>query len=146
MISMRVTKLFFDQKKIIRAMDRATRQALSKAGAFVRRTAKSSIRKRKRKSAPGEPPSSHTGKLRRFIFFAYEAQAQTVVIGPAKLTSVMSEGAAETLEHGGVSKIVRRRKGKPARKRVKIAARPFISISGLIPRSLLRRPSNSDTP
>ena len=51
----------------------------------VRTTARHSIHKRKRTIAPGEPPSSHTGLLRRFIFFGYDRERRSVVIGPARL-------------------------------------------------------------
>ena len=126
MIDMRITKLFFDKPKVLRAVDRATRQALTKVGAFVRRTARSSIRKRKRTSEPGKPPTSRTGLLKKFLFFAYDSQRQSVAIGPAELTGAKSKGVPEILEHGGSTTIVRRRKGKLVRKRVKIAARPFM--------------------
>ncbi len=124
MIKMRVTKLFFDSPAVIRAMDRATRKALSKVGAFVRRSARSSIRKRKKVSRPGQPPSSHVGLLRKFLFFAYEPQRQSVVIGPAKLGGVEGDDVPHILEHGGTTTITRFRRGKIVRKRVKIAARP----------------------
>ena len=81
MIRFEVKQLFFDSPKVVRAVDRTTRRVLSKFGAFVRRTARSSIRKRKRTSEPGSPPSSHTGLLKRFIFFGYDAQKRSVVIG-----------------------------------------------------------------
>jgi len=53
-----ITNMFFDSKKVVSATDRATRRVLSRFGAFVRRTAKQSIRKRKKVSQPGSPPSS----------------------------------------------------------------------------------------
>ncbi|HOM77081.1 MAG TPA: hypothetical protein PLE88_11240, partial [Anaerohalosphaeraceae bacterium] len=62
---MKITHLFFDSPKVIRAVDKSTRKVLSRFGAFVRRTAKQSIRKRKKSSTPGTPPSSHTGLLKR---------------------------------------------------------------------------------
>jgi ribosomal 50S subunit-associated protein YjgA (DUF615 family) len=80
----KVKSSFFDRKIVIDAMDRAARNVLSKFGAFVRQRAKSSIRQRKRASDPGKPPSSHTGVLKDFIFFGYEADRQSVVIGPTK--------------------------------------------------------------
>lgn len=52
---------FFDRKAVLAAVDKATLRVLSKFGAFVRRRAKSSIRKRKKASPPGQPPSSHSG-------------------------------------------------------------------------------------
>ena len=48
MIRFEMTQLFFDSKKVRRSVDRATRRVLSRFGSFVRRTARSSIRKRKK--------------------------------------------------------------------------------------------------
>lgn len=42
---MQVKDMFFDSKKVLAAVERSKVKALSKAGAFVRRTARSSIRK-----------------------------------------------------------------------------------------------------
>jgi len=84
MITTKMTGLRFDSPRVIRATDAATRQALSRAGAFIRRRAKTSIRKRKAISRRGAPPSSHAGHLRRLIYFGYDPAAQNVVIGPLK--------------------------------------------------------------
>lgn len=95
---------FFDQEKVLRAVDRATARVLSRFGAFVRTRARSSIRKRKRVSAPGRPPSSHTGLLKRFILFGYDAVRRSVVIGPTLLHKRSPYGATsvpELIECGG---------------------------------------------
>lgn len=106
MIDMRMKSLFFTSKAVTSRVDAATRRVLSKFGAFVRRTAKSSIRKRKKASEPGQPPSSHTGLLKKFIWFGYEPNKRSVVIGPARLTSKTGE-APEILEHGGFLRLQR---------------------------------------
>ena len=96
--------MFFDARPVRKAVDRATRAVLSKAGAFVRRSARQLIRRRKRPARPGEPPSSHKGHLRRLIFFGYEPQQRTVVIGPALLGGRSPYGpqtVPEVLEEGG---------------------------------------------
>lgn len=121
MLDANIKNLFFDKAKVIGAVDKATRQVLSKFGAYVRQAARSSIRKRKGVSSPGSPPSSHTGELKRFVYFAYEPASQNVVIGPIRLSSKSGE-APESLEHGGTCTTVRRGK----KKTVKIAARPFM--------------------
>lgn len=125
----RAKGLFFDRAAVQSAVDRVKRKNLSRFGAFVRRTARSSIRKRKRGSSrPGQPPFSKTGLLRQFILFGYDAAAESVVIGPAKLNKPGS--APEVLEHGGVAEIirVRVRKGNRSRERqrVLIKARPYM--------------------
>lgn len=73
---------FFDRKAVMDAVDPATRRALSRFGAFVRQRARTSIRPRREVSRPGSPPSSHVGTLRRLIFFAFDRESQSVVIGP----------------------------------------------------------------
>src|SRR5690554_2357245 len=73
---------FFDRVAVIKAITAAERRVLSKAGAFVRKRARTSIRPRKSISAPGRPPHSHQGDLRRSIFFGYEPANRSVVIGP----------------------------------------------------------------
>ena len=128
MIDMKLGKLggtFFNHKKVIAATDKATRSVLSRFGAFVRRTARSSIRRRKKAAPPGRPPSSHTGLLKKFIFFGYDASRKSVVIGPAKLSG-KSSGIPRTLEMGGSSVTEITKKGKPRQKKIAIAARPFM--------------------
>jgi hypothetical protein len=102
---------FFDRERVKRAMDRATFRVLSKFGAHVRQRAKTSIRKRKGISPPGQPPHSHTGLLRQFIFFAYDADRKSVVIGPTLLRS--GSEVPRLLEYGGETTILKR--GKPYR-------------------------------
>ena len=119
---MNFKQMFFTSKAVLSATDRATRRVLSKFGAYVRRTAKSSIRKRKRISRPGKPPSSHTGLLRRFIFFGYDPAKRSVVIGPVRLTHGDRGEAPALLEYGGTTTLKRRGK----RKRARFRARPYM--------------------
>lgn len=116
--------LFFDRPAVAGLMDRKARRVLSRFGAFVRRRSRSSIRKRRKTSRPGQPPSSHLGQLRN-IFFVFEPRRQSVVIGPARQNRIGD--APEALEHGGASLVAagggdRRRR----RRRVVIRARPFM--------------------
>ena len=109
MLDMRIKENFFDKQRVVRAVDKARRAVLSKAGAFIRQRAKTSIRKRKAISAPGKPPSSHEGSLRRFLYFGYDPGADTVVVGPAKTNQVffgrdrrpVSGTVPSVLEYGG---------------------------------------------
>lgn len=89
----------FDAGPIYEATDRAAERIFKKFGAYVRVRARSSIRKRKGISAPGSPPSSHTGSLRNMILYAYDMDNKSVVIGPTLGAS--QSGAPEALEHGG---------------------------------------------
>jgi len=114
-------QFFFDRKTVIGAVDRATRKVFSRFGAFVRRSARSSIRKRKAISKPSTPPSSHVGTLKRLIFFGYDPSKKSVVIGPTPLNGKTE--APPLLEYGG--RIVRRnRSGRKVT--AKYGARPFM--------------------
>lgn len=124
MIDMRIKSLFFDRPKVMRSVDRAKRRSLSKAGAFIRQRARTSIRKRKRSSPPGQPPSSHTGLLRRFILFGYDRRSDSVVVGPV---GFRRSRAPNVLEFGGRTTVESRRQGRRRNKRtVRIAARPYM--------------------
>ena len=122
MIGFDIKKCFFDREAVASKADAATRRVLSKFGAFVRRTAKGSIRNRQRPAPPGSPPSSHTGLLKKFIFFGYDADASSVVIGPTRLDRRGQGEAPSLLEYGGQTTLVRR--GKSGR--AAYAARPYM--------------------
>lgn len=99
--------VFFD-RNLDAALSDGKRRALSRAGAFVRRTMKGSIRKAKKSADPGKPPKSKTGLLKKLIFFVYERAKQTVIIGPAKVNNTGFPGepddALPILEFGGTTK------------------------------------------
>lgn len=116
------TDLFFDRQRVITAMDRAEKRALSKAGAFVRKAAQSSLRRRKKSSRPGQPPSRHaaTNQSLRFILFNYEPNNHGVVVGPVRFTG--SEDTPNVMEYGGT--VVRR--SKSGSKVQRYPARPFM--------------------
>jgi hypothetical protein len=113
-------RLFFDRDAVVSAVDRGTRKVLSKFGAFVRQRAKTSIKKRKEISEPGQPPSSHTGLLRKNIFFVFSPQTRSVVIGPILLNK--GTDAPRLLEYGGT---VVRKKGANF-VRMTYVARPYM--------------------
>jgi hypothetical protein len=121
---------FFD-RDITRSLDAATRKALSKAGAFIRRTAKGLIRKGKKASQPGKPPKSHTGLLKDFLFFCYEPSLKSVVVGPARLDKPGL--APAVLEFGGDATVTRRlhQNGRRVerRRKIHILPRPYMSAA-----------------
>ena len=122
---------FFDRDRVTNALDKATAGVLSKFGSFVMTKARQSIKSapkttrsakytyniysRQATSLPGNPPLSHTGKLKENIFFDYDKARKSVVIGPIRLNQVTHRGpsfasrqhglAAETLEYGGIISI-----------------------------------------
>jgi hypothetical protein len=78
MISAQATKMFFDRKAVIDAAGRPQAANLSKAGAFVRTAARSSLRRRKAVSAAGSPPSVHSRdsfRTLKTILFAWDPRA-----------------------------------------------------------------------
>ena len=95
---MQIKTLFFDRPRVLRAVKRANRQNLARAGAFIRVAARSSIRKRKTVSLPGNPPHAHEGSLKRLILFGYDEAAESVVIGPV---AFKRGEAPHLLEFGG---------------------------------------------
>jgi len=104
-----IKRFFFDRERVLKAVPRARRRALSKAGAFIRTRARTSIRKRRGTSPPGSPPYSHVGTLRKGILFGYDPARESVVIGPVKTNQVFFDKhlapvrgtAPEVLEFGG---------------------------------------------
>lgn len=118
--------LFFDTEAVIRETERKERTALIRIGSAIRRTARSSIRSRKRKprdaagskgrkgldaSRPGSPPLSWEKEVPnlRTIFFVYDASKKSVFVGPLKLQKAARNGTSDVpgvLESGGVAEII----------------------------------------
>lgn len=109
---------FFDRKAVLDAVDKAERRVLSKFGAFVRATARKSIKEKKGSAPPGRPPHAHTtytpkpGKrkqtrkkrlvFRDSILFAFSPTPQpSVVIGPFLFNKRTTPTVPELLEYGG---------------------------------------------
>ncbi len=127
-MTFKMKNLFFDRKAVMDATERAERRNLSKAGSFVRNTARKSIKPRKKVSRPGSPPSRHRkgkGGIRT-IFFVYEPRRSSVVVGAV---SFGGSDAPELLEHGGTTtRKLRSRSSRGGRKRTRATyrARPFM--------------------
>jgi len=100
-LNLKQVRAIFSEQKITARMDNLTTKALKRAGAFVQRTARRSMRKGGKVSQPGQPPKSREGQLKRFLFFVVDRQAESVVIGPVKLSG--AEDAPAVLEHGGIT-------------------------------------------
>jgi hypothetical protein len=75
-------KTKFDGKKVMNVTKRANITNLGHAGAAIRLTARRSIRKSKKASAPGKPPHTRKGRIRNAIKYAVTPGKQSVVIGP----------------------------------------------------------------
>lgn len=129
MIDLRIKAMFFDRPRVQMAVSHANRRVLSRAGAFVRTRARTSMRKRRGTSPPGQPPYAHEGSLRRMILFGYEPSRETVLVGPV---GFRSSTVPNVLEFGGRTTVVRRRRSarrgpRVVKTRVRIAARPYMA-------------------
>jgi len=113
-----------------------------------RARARATIRERRgRTSQPGQPPLSHQRASERLsirnILYIYEANRKSVVAGPVKLNGAKaSNNVPQTLEEGGTATLLetqrdgqwvvvgarrfRKSKRKKRKRRIKIAARPFM--------------------
>lgn len=124
-LTIQVKKAFFDREAVIKRVDRARRSSLSRVGGFTRTTAKRSIRKRKRSSLAGQPPSSHSGELKGGIFFSFDQRTDSVVVGPVPFSG---SNVPEVLERGGRPRVrVTKPGGRISPKRITyVKPRPYM--------------------
>jgi hypothetical protein len=73
---------FFDRTKCETAAERSLIRQLSYIGGLIRRIARNSMRRRKSASAPGSPPSAHSGEFKKLILYGLDYGGNSVVIGP----------------------------------------------------------------
>ncbi len=79
-------RFFFDQQAVQDRLSKREARAMAKIGAFIRRDARQSIKRRKSVSSPDSPPSAHSpDPSLKTILFAYEPSKHTVVVGPVLL-------------------------------------------------------------
>lgn len=108
-------KSFFDRQKVANRVEKARLKNLSKCGAFVRTAARSSLRRRKRTSLPGQPPSVHSTDAfatLKNILFGYDSTTKGVIVGPVAINGTKQD-VPRLMEKGGFAK--RRAKYVPAR-------------------------------
>lgn len=122
--------MFFDRQQVLTEAQARHKKTCARFGAFVRTVARRSMRRTKKVSAPGDPPSAHVGLIRDLLFFAWDAATESVVIGPVAANK--GTNAPALLELGGETTITIRAgvgldRDKVRRKRVTIAARPFMA-------------------
>ncbi|MEM9825093.1 MAG: hypothetical protein AAF958_00815 [Planctomycetota bacterium] len=102
-----------DTPKIRRRQQTGNYKSLRHAGASIRVIASRSVRRRKKPSAPGSPPHTRTGHLKRALRFDVHRDGKSVVIGPV---NKYSKTIWHLHEFGGTSR-PRRRKLKVRRYR-----------------------------
>jgi len=86
-LDLKMKKIFFDTGHVKRRLGKAKAKSMSKGLAYIRQRAASSMRKRKKSSSPGKPPSRHFGG--RFeglgqILFYYDPRKESGVVGPVR--------------------------------------------------------------
>jgi len=84
--------------RIAKAVERARAGNLRAVGYLIATLAKPKIKRSKRASLPGEPPTTRRGLMRKAIRYELAADKRSVVIGPA--ASIVGT-AGQPHEHGG---------------------------------------------
>ena len=139
---------FFDTNAVMSAAEKEYRKAAARFGAFTRRRMKSSLKYKPGESKPGQPPHVHrntrnytrpkkakdgtttrqqVSPLRELIFFAFDKETESVVIGPVKFGG-QGGPVPGLLEQGGAGTFKASRSGE--RKRGVWSARPFVKPAG----------------
>lgn len=112
-VSMNAKDMFFDRDAVIRAIGRDNAKRLSKAGAFIRQRARSSLKRRKSISLPGNTPhvrSKDKFRTLKNIQFALDRDWESVVIGPVRfgkssLVNANRSTVPQMMELGGRAQI-----------------------------------------
>lgn len=91
-----VAKIVNHMHKVREAAEKAARRAFAKAAYRIMQDAKASVERSAEPSAPGEPPHTRRGQLKRAI--RYDATKDGAVIGP--LASMVGT-SGEAHEFGG---------------------------------------------
>lgn len=109
MIAMKFDKrFFFDRKAVADIVGKDAAKALGRAGAFVQRRARSSLRRRKKVSSPGQPPSVHSRDsyaTLKNIQFQFVPASMSVFVGPVLLNGSQGTPVPGLHEHGLASQI-----------------------------------------
>lgn len=99
-------KTDFNAKPVLDRVETGTRRALLREGGYTKTVARRSMRRRKKASPPGQPPSAHRGTLKEHLFAVLDTNGRvSVVVGPS-LEWGNSRGlktVPEVLEEGGES-------------------------------------------
>lgn len=139
-VSYGIKDFFFDRVKVINRLSAGERRAMSKIGAFIRVSARQSMKRRKTVAPASSPPSVHSRSkvyTLKNILFGYEPTQHRVIVGPVLLSrfaKTREAGRGNTLvkasepipalhEFGGTAKLL---SPKGDEREVRYAARPFM--------------------
>lgn len=151
---------FFDRARVMNAIDKGTRKALSLFGASVRKAARRDIgspsvaRPGRRPTPPRTPPAAPRARTRhpfaslRNIQFYYEKTKKNVIIGPVRFGSTIEGGKTipELLHYGGSATVrirpwwVRKTKGKRGAKRKITRVLMWVTDPRARPRRVVYKP------
>lgn len=116
-VDISIKKFFFDRPEVLKRLKKKKLKALRSAGALSRKVARNSLRRRKRRSLPGETPSVHTKS--RFaslknILFGLDPTREETIVGPVKIPGGGDPGQTTptpgVLEYGAVMRDKNRRR------------------------------------
>jgi len=91
-------KIVSDFDAVLKRARESTFKNLGYIGGVTRKIAQNSIKIDPKPSAPGTPPHSRKGLLKKAILYVVDKDKQSVIIGP---TANVVGPAAEPHEHGG---------------------------------------------
>ena len=110
------SQIDINREAVSKAIGKVNTAILSRFGAFAMRAARQSMRRRKKPSTPGSPPSAHSGKdypkgplLKTLLRFDFDPTTNSVVVGPKGVSGKL----APTLQEFGGSKVIKVRKVTP---------------------------------
>jgi hypothetical protein len=145
--------MFFDEKAILGPAEKAKRKMLNEFGAYVRTTAKNSIKPAgdNQHAPPGKPPYSHKKRTRYkdWIYYFYDKFADDVIIGGILLPRKDRTKVPGVLERGGQVEYRKREKNRMRRDVRTQQPRPHMQpafdiavsrkLPGLIKNSIVKR-------
>lgn len=125
-----VKNWFFDRQRVLVKANKAKLRQMSKFGAYVRTRSSRSLRRRKKPSAAGSPPSVHSSSnyaTLKNILFSYDPKNDSVVVGPVKLNlrranRLRSMTVPQLHEFGGTVQVISSKGPRTAT----YPARPFM--------------------
>jgi len=124
-VNIKQAKIIFREQEVLTPIERAKIRYVSQAGAFIRRDARSSMRRRKKPSPPGKPPRVVDGRLKKYLFFIVDRQEPVAVtVGPASFGPQYD--APRALEFGGVVTRKTFSRGRVRSMQVELEARPYM--------------------
>ncbi len=97
-------QFFFDRETVRKKLSKKRLKAIRRAALTTRKIARRSLRRRKRKSRPGETPSVHTANsvvTLKNIQAGFDTSNESAVVGAVKVLGDNGDPAPGVMEHGG---------------------------------------------